>query len=147
MSDSILTALDVSQMAISCIESHMCSSEDNKCDKLNLFLKELYTTNSKLLAFYENNDENNDEVKTLCSNVHNLWESIKSLHSTIILTNLINQYTGALDDPDISSDDAMVDEITKKLNKFSDLHSDIESGKEITNNTYHILLELQESLY
>lgn len=147
MSDIILASLDISQMAISCVESHMCSSEDNKCNKLSSYLSEMRGKNKQLILLYEKNSSVDKKTEEICSNVGSLWASIKSVHSMLILNNLIIQYTTAQEDLEIKNDVQLSDDIMNKIKKFNSLLADINAGDSVSNNTYHILLELQESLY
>jgi hypothetical protein len=105
------------------------------------------TASSKLISLYESNADVDDNTKNICSGVNDLWASMKSVHSMLILHNLIGQYHAALNDPEISSDEQLNSDITAKLEKFNALLHDIDNGSSVSNNTYHILLELQESLY
>lgn len=147
MSDLIMETLDVSQLALSTVEMYMCSEDvKDECDEVKESVEELKEINSFLLESYDNDSGLTPKVIISCDRVATLWVKIKSQHSIIILKALLKQYYLAKE----GSQDfvpSIVEDLNTKINKFEDLLAEIQSGQEVKNNTYHILMEMQERIH
>lgn len=147
MSDLIMETLDVSQLALSTVEMYMCTEDDKSdCSAVQDNVDELQSINAFLLESYDNDSGLTPQVIISCERVNELWVRIKSIHSVVILKALLKQYNKAQDDSG-SLDPTIVEDLVVKIDKFENLLLQIEEGQEVNNNTYHILIELQERIY
>ena len=118
----------------------------DECDEVKESVEELKEINSFLLESYDNDSGLTPKVIISCDRVATLWVKIKSQHSIIILKALLKQYYLAKE----GSQDfvpSIVEDLNTKINKFEDLLAEIQSGQEVKNNTYHILMEMQERIH
>lgn len=147
MSDLIIDTLDVSQMALSTVELYMCTEDEHvDCNEVQDSVKELQDINSFLLKSYDEDSGLTPQVIISCEKVNALWSKIKSQHSTVILKTLLKQYYIAKDDA-VDYDQSIIDDLDNKIDKFEGLLGSIEAGQDVNNNTYHILLEMQERIH
>ena len=146
--DKIISALDISQMALSSVEIYMCGVESGEdCEKVGNYVSQLKEINAGLLRAYEDDSEITRDIAEQCLKVDNLWGKIKRKHSVIIVRMILNQFQLIKEDVIKSGNEAVEVEIDSKIQKFYDMLADLEDDElPVTNNTYHILLEMQDNL-
>jgi hypothetical protein len=147
MADLIIETLDVSQLALSTVEMYMCTEDDQlTCHEVQDNVNELQKINSFLLKSLEDDSGLTPQVILKCERVNGLWSKIKTMHSMVILNSLLRQYHIAKEES-ADFEQIIIDDLLVKIDKFEGLLREIELGQEVNNNTYHILMEMQERIH